>query len=97
MAIPLPGCNREYRAAACGIAQKQRGHFPIALIFDRIGHRRRVRREEQSPRSERNGFRAALILDRLEDLRDVGQEPKAVEKREHCERDVGDCHATVTA
>ena len=97
MAIPLPGCNREYRAAACGIAQKQRGHFPIALIFDRISHRRRVRGEEQSPRPERNSFRAALILESLYDLRDVGQEAKAVEKREYCERDVGDGHAMVTA
>src|SRR5205823_740968 len=51
----------------------------------------------QSPRPKRNGFRATLVLGRLDDLRDVGQEAKAVEKRKHGERGICDCHAKAAA
>src|ERR1700682_4361736 len=93
----LPCRDQEDRAATERIAQKQGGHFPISLVLDRIGHRRRMRGEKQGPRPKRNGFRATLVLGRLDDLRDVGQEAKAVEKRKHGERGVCDRHAKAAA
>ena len=93
----LPARDRKDRAATDRIAQKQRRHLPIALVFDRIGHCRQMRAEKKGPGSERDRLRAALVLQRLRDLRDVGQEPKAVEDREHCKRGVCDCHAKAAA
>jgi hypothetical protein len=93
----LPRRDQEDGAATERVAQKQGSHFPISLVFDRLGHRRRMRSEEQSPRPKRNGFRATLVLGRLDDLRDVGQEAKAVEKRKHGERGVRDRHAKAAA
>jgi hypothetical protein len=89
---PLPAGNHDDDAAAGRIAQKQDCHGPIALIDDRVGHCRQMRDEKQRPCPERNGFGATLVLDRLGNLRNVGQETKTVEESEHGKGDVCDCH-----
>ncbi len=43
MTRSLPGRNEQDCAATKCITQKQESHFSIALVLDRIRHRRRVR------------------------------------------------------
>jgi hypothetical protein len=93
MSGAFPRRYQENRTTTKGIAEKNGSHCPIPLVLDSVGHRRRVRGEEQAPGPKRNGFRAALVLDGLRDLRDISQKAKTVEKREHCKSDVCDRHA----
>ena len=88
----FPSGYEQDRAATHSIGQKHESHYPILAIHERIGHCRRMRDEEQSPRPKRNGLRTTLIPRRPGNLRHVGQETKAVAKREHCERNIRDSH-----
>ena len=53
-------------------------------------------RRGTGPTSQTKWLPPTLVLDRLGDLRDVGQKAKAIEKSKHCESDVCDCDAAAS-
>ena len=58
----LPSGYEQDRAATNSIGQKHESHYPILIIYERIGHCRRMRDEEQAPGPKRDGLRTTLIL-----------------------------------
>jgi len=68
----LPSGYEQDRTATNSVGQKHESHYPILIIYERIGHCRRMRDEEQAPGPKRDGLRTTLIPHRPGNLRHVG-------------------------
>ena len=65
----LPSGYEQDRAATNSIGQKHESHYPILVIYERIGHCPRMRDEEQAPGPKRDGLRTTLIPHRPGNLK----------------------------